>query len=143
MSKIDLLDSQINILLNLCYLKDKRNFSVHSPLLDTDIFDIELQRSNWICEPATDLETFKNNVEEARSKLPNHLMDEIPGTDPLRTVLIASGAFDLEHFGEDLLHTIRRLKGNIGNFTLCFDTNVLYKSFVSSTLTAALEEEGL
>lgn len=143
MSEIELVDTQLNILLNLCYLKDKRTFSVHSPLLDTDIFDVELTRSNWKCEPATDLETFKNKVEEARSKVPDHLMDEIPGTDSLRTVLIAAGVFDLEHFGKDLLHTIRKMKGNIGKYSLCFDTNVLYKRFVSSTLSTALEKEGL
>jgi len=143
LSKIDLIDSQINILLNLWYLKDKRNFSVHSPLLDTDIFDVELKRSNWTCEPATDLETFKNKVEEARSKVPDHLRDEIPGTDSLRTVVIAAGAFELDYFGDEFLHAIKRLKGNIGKYALCFDTNVLYKGFVSSTLTTALEEEGL
>jgi len=143
LSKIELVDSQINILLNLCYLKEKRDFSVYSPLLDTDIFDVELNRSKWNCETATDLETFKSKVEEGRNKLPNHLMDEIPGTDSLRTVLIAAGAFDLEHFGEDILHTIRKMKGNIGKYSLCFDTNVLYKRFISSTLTTALEEEGL
>ncbi|MFW6048519.1 MAG: hypothetical protein ACOC87_04430 [Candidatus Natronoplasma sp.] len=143
MSEIELVDSQLNILLNLCYLRDKRDFSVHSPLLDANIFDVELKRSNWRCEPATGLETFKNKVEEARSRVPDHLRDEIPGTDPLRTVLIAAGAFDLEHFGEDFLSTIRKMKGNIGKYSLCFDTNVLYKRFVSSTLAAALEEEGL
>jgi len=143
LSKIELVDSQINILLNLCYLKEKRDFSVHSPLFDTDIFDVELNRSKWNCEPATDIETFKNKVEEARSKLPNHLMDEVPGTDSLRTVLIAAGAFDIEHYGEDILHTIKKMKGNIGKYSLCFDTNVLYKRFVSSTLTTALKEEGL
>ncbi|MFW6195980.1 MAG: hypothetical protein ACOC5D_01465, partial [Thermoplasmatota archaeon] len=142
MSEIELVDSQINILLNMCYLEGKREFSVYSPMLGTDLFDIKLKRREWTCKPSHSRERFKDKIESARKKAPAYLEDEIPGYDSLRNVILAAGAFEDWEFGDDFLHILSRLKGNIGKYSICLDTNVLYNRFASSVLSPEFDERG-
>jgi len=143
MSRIELEDSQINILLNLAYLNGKREFTINSPLLKTELFRIELNRREWICEPSIDRDRIRDRVEKAKRKLPTYLHDEIPGFDSLRNVMVATGAFDGWEFGTEYLSGIKKIKGHIGGHTICVDTNVLYNRFVSSTMYPHILEEGL
>ncbi len=138
---VELVGSQVNILLNKMYLRGDREFSVHSPILETDLFDIELGRRSWSCEPSHDREGFKDTVAEARAKVPERLEDEVPGYDSLRNVLVASGAFEEWVFGSELMYALDRMKANPGRYSICLDTNVLYNRFVSSFLSERFTEE--
>jgi len=142
LSEIELVDSQINILLNMCYLKGKREFSVYSPLLGTDLFDVKLERRKWTCKPSYSRRRFKDKIESAKKKAPAYMEDEIPGYDALRNVIMAAGAFEDWEFGDDFLHILSRLKGNIGKYSICLDTNVLYNRFASSVLSPEFDERG-
>ncbi len=141
MSEIELTDTQLNAFLNLCYLKGKRNFSLYSPLLDLDLFEIELRREEWSCVPSFTREELRDKIVETRNQVPSHLKDDVPGYDDLRNAMIASGAFGPAEFGDEVANVMKRLKGKTGKYAICLDTNALYNRFVSSVLYPAFEEE--
>lgn len=143
MSEIELVDSQINILLNLAYLEGDRSFTVHSPLLGLDLFEVELGRREWRCEVCHDREGFKDEVEEVRKKVPADLESEIPGYDSLRNVLVASGCYESWEFGGSVSNVLKKIKGNHGKYSICLDTNVFYNRFVSSVLDGMMDEFGV
>lgn len=131
---IELVDEQLNILLNTMHLDGERRFSVRSPILDADLFDVELGRREWKCVPSHDKDEFKDVVAAAKGEVDAAVVDEIPGYDALRNVVVASGASDDWQFGSDLLHALKKIQGNPGKYSICLDTNVLYNRFVSSVL---------
>lgn len=143
MSRIELEDTQINILLNLAYLNGKREFTINSPLLKAELFRVELNRRGWTCTPSVDRDRIRDLEEKAKRKLPTYLHDEIPGFDSLRNVMVATGAFDGWEFGEEYLSGIKKIKAQIDKNTICVDTNVLYNRFVSSTMYPHMLEENL
>ncbi len=140
MSKVELEGSQINILLNLAFLEGKSSFTIRSPVLDIDLFEIELKRRTWTCESCLDEDEFHQKVEEAKSRAPESVRNEIPGYDALAKAIISTGVFDAEEFGEDFMHAIGKMKGNPGKYSVCIDTNVLYNRFVTSILDPYLKE---
>ncbi len=140
MSKIELEDTQINILLNLAFLKGKGSLTIRSPVLDIDLFEIELKRRNWNCVPCTDEDDLNRSVRKVKRRTPANIRKEIPGYDALAKAMIATGAFDAEDFGEKFIHAMARMKGNQGTYSVCVDTNVLYNRFVSSVLDPYIQE---
>ena len=142
MSRVELEDSQINILLNLAYLNGKEDITISSPLLNTDLFRIKLSRRDWNCKPSINRDRFRDRVDRVRRRVPEYLEDEIPGYDSLRNVIVSTGAFEAWEFGEDYLSGINKIKSNIGGYTICPDTNVLYNRFVSSTIHPHIVKDG-
>jgi len=140
LSKVELEDTQINLLLNLAFLKGKRSFKIRSPLINTDLFEVTLNRRAWSCRSCIEEEELHQNVGEVKSKLPKKVGEEIPGYDAIAKVIISSGTFDAEDFGDDFANAVRLMKGKPGKYFVCLDTNVLYNRFVSSVFDPYLQE---
>ncbi|PTD94888.1 hypothetical protein C9439_00155 [archaeon SCG-AAA382B04] len=138
MSKIELEKKQINELLNLASVRDVKEIWLEYPLLKTRLFKISLENGSWSCEQIISREKYRQRRQ--KHDFGDIKEREIPLFHDIIGALVAAGAFEPKEYGKELKNALKTISGNPNSFSLAFDTNILYKRFISSTLHPLLQK---